>query len=361
MTDIKSSWDGTTVTAAGSKLTSKWDGTIATATGPGGSALDADPYQLPDSAADIVIANGSYQQLPLARLTANRAPVVQITGMSAGQLLRIQRLDVGAFTYTLTSGGPGLGTLVACPANCGFDIVLELVAGDLQVNQLSLYSSKKVGNAGAVRGPTGDCDFAITTTDQLKFTAAYATPTIDAGQRATAGTAEDATAICRKGATPGTDAGGNWVTRWAQEVGGISSASKYVAGVDGATAVGQHDYFSGYFRTLAAGTKPMLFQSGAQIVLEASIINEWSIVGPTQYSSKTIGAAYSKVWAAAATSVRYEGATGVGFQLKFDKLGFGNTTPITIPTVSGAKAGNAALTSLISQLAALGLIVDTTT
>lgn len=43
------------------------------------------------------------------------------------------------------------------------------------------------------------------------------------------------------------------------------------------------------------------------------------------------------------------------------KLGFWGATPITRPTVSGAKAGNAALTSLLSQLAAAGLITDLTT
>lgn len=43
------------------------------------------------------------------------------------------------------------------------------------------------------------------------------------------------------------------------------------------------------------------------------------------------------------------------------KLGFYNTAPVTIPTVAGAKGGNAALTSLMAALAALGLVVDTTT
>jgi hypothetical protein len=40
------------------------------------------------------------------------------------------------------------------------------------------------------------------------------------------------------------------------------------------------------------------------------------------------------------------------------KLAFFNSTPIVKPTVTGAKGGNAALTSLLTQLAALGLIVD---
>jgi len=46
---------------------------------------------------------------------------------------------------------------------------------------------------------------------------------------------------------------------------------------------------------------------------------------------------------------------------KGDKAGFYNATPTTKPTVTGSKGGNAALASLISALAQLGLITDSTT
>lgn len=42
-------------------------------------------------------------------------------------------------------------------------------------------------------------------------------------------------------------------------------------------------------------------------------------------------------------------------------LGFYGAAPIAKPTVTGAKGGNAALTSLLAQLALLGLITDSTT
>lgn len=42
-------------------------------------------------------------------------------------------------------------------------------------------------------------------------------------------------------------------------------------------------------------------------------------------------------------------------------LGFFAATPVAKPTVTGAKGGNAALTSLLTQLASLGLITDSTT
>ena len=43
------------------------------------------------------------------------------------------------------------------------------------------------------------------------------------------------------------------------------------------------------------------------------------------------------------------------------KVGFFGATPITQPTVSGSKSSNVALTSLIAQLANLGIIIDSTT
>ena len=45
----------------------------------------------------------------------------------------------------------------------------------------------------------------------------------------------------------------------------------------------------------------------------------------------------------------------------FNTIGFNNTAPIARPTVSGAKGSNAALASLMTALAAYGLVTDTTT
>jgi hypothetical protein len=42
-------------------------------------------------------------------------------------------------------------------------------------------------------------------------------------------------------------------------------------------------------------------------------------------------------------------------------VGFYNAAPVVKPTITGAKGGNAALASLLTQLVTLGLIVDTTT
>jgi hypothetical protein len=42
-------------------------------------------------------------------------------------------------------------------------------------------------------------------------------------------------------------------------------------------------------------------------------------------------------------------------------VGFNNTAPIAKPTVTGAKGSNAALASLMTALAAYGLVTDSTT
>lgn len=68
------------------------------------------------------------------------------------------------------------------------------------------------------------------------------------------------------------------------------------------------------------------------------------------------------------TGIRYQSSNvevhiGASFAAGFgtNTLGFCGTSPISKPTVTGAKSGNAALTSLLTQLAAMGLITDSST
>ena len=53
--------------------------------------------------------------------------------------------------------------------------------------------------------------------------------------------------------------------------------------------------------------------------------------------------------------------TNVAIEALGNKLAFNGATPITKPTVTGSRGGNAALASLITALAQLGLITDSTT
>ncbi|MER9166207.1 collagen-like protein [Mesorhizobium australicum] len=55
------------------------------------------------------------------------------------------------------------------------------------------------------------------------------------------------------------------------------------------------------------------------------------------------------------------GGGGIKFAANDTGLGFNGTAPVAKPTVTGAKGSNAALTSLLVQLASTGLITDSTT
>ena len=56
------------------------------------------------------------------------------------------------------------------------------------------------------------------------------------------------------------------------------------------------------------------------------------------------------------------GATIFGGSVRLNgTVGFNNTAPIARPTVTGSRGGNAAVASLLTQLAAYGLITDSTT
>jgi len=60
------------------------------------------------------------------------------------------------------------------------------------------------------------------------------------------------------------------------------------------------------------------------------------------------------------TPVNKAGDTGIG-DLGMAKAGFNGTAPIAKPTVTGSRAGNAALASLLTSLANYGLITDSST
>jgi hypothetical protein len=80
-------------------------------------------------------------------------------------------------------------------------------------------------------------------------------------------------------------------------------------------------------------------------------IDVWGYAGDT---------AASVVWLNSAhTNYIYTTAAGVKFVT--DGLGFYNTPPVARPAVTGSRGGNAALTSLLTALAAFGLITNSTT
>lgn len=69
----------------------------------------------------------------------------------------------------------------------------------------------------------------------------------------------------------------------------------------------------------------------------------------------------TKAGAGTLREARFAADASIAVRVNGTGTAFFGTAPIAKPTVTGAKAANAALTSLCTQLAALGLITDSTT
>jgi hypothetical protein len=85
-------------------------------------------------------------------------------------------------------------------------------------------------------------------------------------------------------------------------------------------------------RVIAPGTGPLLLASASavEVAVDPGVGNHYLVTTPEGHLSDTIG------------------------------LAFNAATPIPTPTITGSRAGNAALASLLTALAALGLIIDGT-
>lgn len=69
-----------------------------------------------DSSVTIAMAQGLWRKLQAATLSANRSTALSMTGAVAGSEMILTRLDLGAFTWTITDAGPGTPTLFVFPA-----------------------------------------------------------------------------------------------------------------------------------------------------------------------------------------------------------------------------------------------------
>jgi hypothetical protein len=125
----------------------------------------------------------------------------------------------------------------------------------------------------------------------------------------------------------------------------------------------------------AAGT---LFKAGDQIYDTAgtgTIVTINTVNGSGVPTALTLTRAGGVLGSTPSNPVTFAGGSGIGSTLNLtwtrvaglslnptgQKLGFNGTAPVAKPTVTGSKAANAALASLITALANYGLIVDTTT
>lgn len=72
---------------------------------------------LTDASATIYIGGKPLRVLPTATLSANRVLTLGTTNTADGDVIRVVRLDVGAWTYALVNGGAGAGTLLTMPVS----------------------------------------------------------------------------------------------------------------------------------------------------------------------------------------------------------------------------------------------------
>lgn len=98
---------------------------------------------------------------------------------------------------------------------------------------------------------------------------------------------------------------------------------------------------------LATSTSTLVLGGWLRVVDNGDL--SWG--GSNAYINGSHASTYLRVMVNATERVRFN-ATGIGFN---------GSTPVAKPTVTGAKGGNAALTSLMSALSALGLVTDSTT
>lgn len=75
---------------------------------------------LTDASVTIDIADGEWRTLPAATLSANRALTLSTTNAEEGDVFELTRLDVGAYTYTITNGGAGGGSVFVLPVSTRF-------------------------------------------------------------------------------------------------------------------------------------------------------------------------------------------------------------------------------------------------
>lgn len=87
---------------------------------------------------------------------------------------------------------------------------------------------------------------------------------------------------------------------------------------------------------------------------------KWILSGGNLYCATDGGGTIGAVGALRPSEVHTSGKIAIGGDLKHEgaNAGFFNTAPTTKPTVTGSRGGNAALASLLTGLAGLGLIVD---
>ncbi len=114
-----------------------------------------------------------------------------------------------------------------------------------------------------------------------------------------------------------------------------------------------------------------VFTSGVRHIKTASGFELWKDATPTvaggaflnSFTADLLSLAYydgswHEMWKCSATTITYGNGTDLPAHNFVGTIGFNGTSAIAKPTVTGSRGGNAALQSLLTALAAYGLITD---
>jgi len=153
--------------------------------------------------------------------------------------------------------------------------------------------------------------------------------------------------------TPGSplDVTGNAAISGTLTLGGDATLTRSAAGVFNTTAE--------FWRTgSSGGAGAFLAQVSGDVAPRLNIMSD----GKTEWGDGT-GGRDTNLYRSAADTLKTDDSLHVAATLRHlgSNLGFYNATAITKPTVTGSRGGNAALASLLTALANLGLLTDSST
>jgi hypothetical protein len=145
-------------------------------------------------------------------------------------------------------------------------------------------------------------------------------------------------------------------TAYLGQPGGISTLGMVISGTEQFRADASYNYLGGTPYALSMRVQNVAGTGWVDVGGDPGGSNPYVIAAGTgsnvnlNFSPKGTGLLVSK-----------SGDGTVKFSVNNTGIGFYNTSPVAKPTVTGSKGANAALTSLMTALAALGLVIDSTT
>jgi hypothetical protein len=314
---------------------------VGTETGTGNAGADLSLRRYDDTGAFVSNA-----------LTVTRA--TGLVTMANGASITGATLTGGTFTgtfagthtysgaVTLSGGGTLTGSFAGAPTFTGA-VTFSAAGTAVTVTNNVVASGNILGAAGLTSGGnTQALTLALTilgTNASARQIRWYSDTSAASGQRWNMGMVN---------AETGSNTGGNFNLNCYDDTGAVLFTPINITRATGAIATSGALAVGGLLST--GGTS--IIQAGGPVASNNVVRITPTVAGGTPLIS-TVG-----VDANVNLNLLCQGTGGVRVQ---SNIGFNNTVPIAKPTVTGAKGSNAALASLLTALAAYGLVTDSTT